>query len=72
MLDCKENRYKVVGILDLADSMVAPIETEFILPFMEFFRGNFSHQTLLMSKAGYDIPKDREKFSKVMLALTLL
>ena len=39
MLEKINNQWRVMGVLDFADSMNAPIEMEFILPIICFLKG---------------------------------
>jgi hygromycin-B 7''-O-kinase len=71
MLEQVGGRYRIVGLLDLADSMKAPAELEYTLPFLDYFRGSSGLQKRLLSASGYKMTSEPEKFSKLLLALTL-
>ena len=71
LLERRNGFWGITGILDLADSMLAPLEVEFILPCLDFFRGDRELQDQLFQAAGYQINFERKQFSNVMLALTL-
>jgi hypothetical protein len=71
LLERRNGIWGVTGILDLADSMRAPLEVEFILPCLDFFRGDRELQDQLFQAAGYQITFERKHFSNIMLALTL-
>jgi hypothetical protein len=51
--------------------MKAPTEVEFILPFLDYFRGRPELQNRLLRESGYSIEGDPREFSKLLLALTL-
>lgn len=65
------DKWKLVGLLDLADSMNAPCEVEFILPFIDLFKGNYSLQKELLKFANYKQKYDNKEFSELLMALTL-
>jgi hygromycin-B 7''-O-kinase len=71
MLDQIGGRYRVVGLLDLADSMMAPMELEYVLPFLDVFRGSSVLQRRVMNESGFKEKIEPDRFSKLLLALTL-
>jgi hygromycin-B 7''-O-kinase len=71
MLDQVNGHWRIVGLLDFADAMKGPREIDFILPFLDFFRGRSSLQKQLLEAYGYGAIADRESFSELLLALTL-
>lgn len=71
LLERRNGFWGITGILDLADSMLAPLEVEFILPCLDFFRGDRELQDQLFQAAGYKITFERKHFSNIMLAMTL-
>ena len=71
MLEEINNEWRITGVLDFADSMNAPIEMEFVLPIICFFKGKPELQRLVWEGAECE-PKFRaNEYSNMMMALTL-
>jgi hygromycin-B 7''-O-kinase len=49
-------RWRLSGVLDLADAMIAPAELDLVAPFVELFRGKRGPQRRLMAEAGVSEP----------------
>lgn len=71
MLAEVNNEWRVTGLLDFADSMSAPVELEFILPILCFFKGNRELQKLVWESAEYLPHYKSEQYSNIMMVLTL-
>ena len=71
MLEEINNEWRITGVLDFADSMNAPIEMEFILPIVCFFKGKAELQRLVWEGAEYKPQFDSAHYSNIMMALTL-
>ena len=71
MLEDVNNEWRVTGVLDFADSMNAPIEMEFILPIVCFFKGKPELQRLVWEGAEYRPKFNPNEYSNVMMALAL-
>lgn len=71
ILEEVHNEWRVTGVLDFADSMNAPIEMEFILPIICFFKGKPELQRLVWEGAEYHPKYANEDYSNMMMALTL-
>ncbi|HEY1753357.1 MAG TPA: aminoglycoside phosphotransferase family protein [Caulobacteraceae bacterium] len=52
MLERAGGRWRLSGVLDLADAMTAPAELDLIAPFVELFRGDAALQARLAAAAG--------------------
>jgi hygromycin-B 7''-O-kinase len=63
-------RWRLSGVLDLADAMIAPAELELVNPFVELFRGRRGPQRRLLAECG--VRAVAEPFSQTMMAVTLL
>lgn len=53
MLNQIGSEWRISGVLDFADAMNAPIEMEFILPIICFFKGNIELQQKLWLSSGH-------------------
>ncbi|HEY1927638.1 MAG TPA: phosphotransferase [Caulobacteraceae bacterium] len=62
-------RWRVSGVLDLADAMVAPAPLDLTSPFLSLFRGKAAPQRRLLSVAGVDLPTDDRPGALMALAL---
>jgi hygromycin-B 7''-O-kinase len=71
MMEEVNNEWRITGILDFADSMNAPIELEFILPIVCFFKGKPELQRLVLEGAEYGLKYSSRDYSNLMMALTL-
>jgi len=71
MLNKVNSEWRVSGVIDLADAMNAPIELEFILPMLCFFRGKADLQRHLLLCAGYEPQFKMSEYSNVMMAFAL-
>ncbi len=71
MLTMINDIWRISGVIDLADAMNAPIELEFVLPIISFFKGRSEHQQLLLKEAGYSPQFKLSEYSDIMMALTL-
>ena len=71
MLEDINNEWRVTGVLDFADSMNAPIEMEFILPIICFFKGKPDLQRQVWEGAQYHPNFATIDYSNIMMALTL-
>lgn len=71
MLEEVNNEWRVTGVLDFADSMNAPIEMEFILPIVCFFKGKPELQRLVWEGTEYRPKFSSDEYSNVMMALAL-
>lgn len=63
--------WRISGVIDLADAMNAPIEMEFVLPIICFFKGQPEHQQLILTAGGFNPPFKLNEYSNVMMALAL-
>ena len=71
MLEEINSEWRITGVLDFADSMNAPIEMEFILPIVCFFKGKPELQRLVWEGAEHKPQFDSAQYSNMMMALTL-
>lgn len=55
MLARAGGRWRLSGVLDLADSMTAPAELDLIAPFVELFRGEAAPQARLAAASGVQL-----------------
>jgi hygromycin-B 7''-O-kinase len=62
-------RWRVSGVLDLADAMVAPAALELIAPLLELFRGRAAAQRRLVAAAAVALPTDDAAGALMALAL---
>ena len=69
MLAEQGGRWRLSGVLDLADAMSAPAELDLIAPFLELFRGRRGPQRRLMAEAG--IRAHAEPFCELLMAVAL-
>ncbi len=69
MLVEEGGRWRLSGVLDLADAMTAPAELDLIAPFIELFRGRRAPQRRIMAEAGVGEP--RGAFSVLFMAVAL-
>jgi Ser/Thr protein kinase RdoA (MazF antagonist) len=60
--------WRVSGVLDLADAMIAPAALDLIAPFMDIFRARRVPQRRLMAEAGVRVP---EPVSQALMAVAL-
>lgn len=63
--------WRLSGVIDFADGMLAPKEIEMILPFLVFFRGQGERQKSLFIKSGLDPESYAVPISRLMMGLTL-
>ncbi|MBV8684949.1 MAG: phosphotransferase [Caulobacteraceae bacterium] len=69
MLEERGGRWRVSGVLDLADSMVAPAELDLIGPLLALFRGQGAPQRRLIAAMRVDLPEDDRAGALMALAL---
>jgi len=69
MLVEERGRWRLSGVLDLADAMIAPAELDLVAPFVELFRGRRGAQRRLMAESGVDEPAG--SFSALFMAVAL-
>ena len=62
-------RWRLSGVLDLADAMIAPAELDLIAPFMGLFRARRGPQRRLMAESG--VRAVAEPFSQAVMAVAL-
>jgi hygromycin-B 7''-O-kinase len=65
----ESGRWRLSGVLDLADAMVAPAELDLVAPFVELFRGRRSPQRRLAAEAG--VRPSTTPFSELFMAVAL-
>jgi hygromycin-B 7''-O-kinase len=71
LLSQKEGLWRLSGIIDFADAMNAPIEMDFVLPIICFFKGKAEYQKVMFESAGV-IPRfEKSDYSNGMMALAL-
>jgi hypothetical protein len=63
---------EIVGLIDFADAMDAPIELDFVLPFVCFFKGNHALQKRAIQASGVPFGFAQQEYSNGMMALTLM
>jgi len=63
---------RLCGLIDFADAIDAPVEVEFILPFLDCFRRNFALQQRAIEASGVSFGFGESDFSNGLMALTLL
>lgn len=63
---------RLAGLIDFADAMDAPMELEFVLPFVCFFKGNYQLQQKVIASSGVPIGLSPQEYSAGMMALTLM
>ncbi len=71
MLTDEGGRWRLSGVLDLADSMTAPAALDAVAPFLELFRGRRAPQRRLLAAAGVDLGAEGQAFSDRFMALAL-
>jgi len=71
MMDKRDNQWRVVGVIDLADAMNAPLEMELVLPILCFFKGNEHAQYELIRAAGAESALLFTNYRELMMTLTL-
>jgi hygromycin-B 7''-O-kinase len=62
-------QWRLAGVLDLADAMMAPAELDLVPPFLELFRGRRSLQRRLLAESGVAPPSG--SFSELLMAVAL-
>lgn len=67
----KSTCWRMRGLIDFADGMLAPKEIELILPFLIFFRSDRDRQKKLLNQIGLDTSAYPIPFSRLMMGLTL-
>lgn len=67
----EKNGWRLSGVIDFADGMLAPKEIEMILPFLVFFRGHGQRQKQLFMQSGLDPSVYSVPISRLMMGLTL-
>jgi hypothetical protein len=71
MLSKVHDEWRISGVIDFADAMNAPIELEFVLPMICFFKGKSEHQQRMLNEAGFRPRFKLNEYSNVMMALAL-
>lgn len=71
MVEQKNDTWEVTGLIDFADSITAPCEIEFTLPFIDFFKGSYDLQNNLLISSKYNKILSSKEFSNLLMALTL-
>jgi hypothetical protein len=71
LLSQKEGLWRLSGIIDFADAMNAPIEMDFVLPIICFFKGKAESQKVMFESAGVVPRFEKGDYSNVMMALAL-
>ena len=71
LLSQKDNMWRLSGIIDFADAMNAPIEMDFVLPVLCFFRGKVDFQRQMFEAARVALKDSGHHHSNIMMALTL-
>ncbi|MNK51260.1 Phosphotransferase enzyme family protein [compost metagenome] len=71
MLQKIKDQWKISGVLDFADAMDAPVELEFVLPILCFFKGNAEYQQRLWESSKLSPQFSHDNYSKMMMALAL-
>jgi hygromycin-B 7''-O-kinase len=64
--------WRVCGILDVADAMLAPAELDATVPMLDIFRGRRNPQQRLLREAGIALTAEGERFSLLFMAISLL
>jgi hygromycin-B 7''-O-kinase len=72
MVDHVSGRWRVSGILDLADAMLAPAELDATVPMVDIFRGRRDLQRRFLREAGIALVAEPEGFSLLFMAVALL
>ena len=62
-------RWRVSGVLDLADAMVAPAALDLVAPFLCLFNGRAAPQRRLIAAAGVELPTDDRSGALMAIAL---
>jgi hygromycin-B 7''-O-kinase len=65
----QDGRWRVSGVLDLGDAMVAPAALDLIAPLLSLFRGREGPQRRLVGAAGVTLPEDG--WSAALMAVAL-
>jgi hypothetical protein len=68
MLGEQGGRWRLSGVLDLADAMIAPAALDLIAPFIELFRERRDPQRRLMAESGVRVA---EPVSQALMAVAL-
>lgn len=63
---------RLCGLIDFADAIDAPVEVEFIMPFLDCFRRDFALQRRAIEASGVPFGFGENDFSNGLMALTLL
>lgn len=71
LLSQKDDMWRLSGIIDFADAMNAPIEMDFVLPALCFFRGKVDFQRKMFESARVASKYSGNHHSNVMMALAL-
>jgi hygromycin-B 7''-O-kinase len=65
-------RWRLSGVLDLADAMLAPAELDAAVPMLDIFRGRADLQERLLREAGISPVAEGERLSMLFMAIALL
>ena len=69
MLAQRDGRWRLSGVLDLADAMVAPAALDLVAPLLGLFRGQAGPARRLISAAGVELPTDDRAGALMAIAL---
>jgi hygromycin-B 7''-O-kinase len=72
MLQRVSGRWRLSGVLDLADAMLAPAELDAAVPLLDIFRGGRNLQRRFLREAGIALTAEHETFSSLFMAIALL
>lgn len=71
LLTQKDNMWRLSGVIDFADAMNAPIEMDFVLPILCFFRGKVDFQRKMFESAKVTPKFSGSHHSNILMALAL-
>jgi hygromycin-B 7''-O-kinase len=72
MLHRVSGRWRLSGVLDLADAMLAPAELDVAVPMLDIFRGRGNLQRSFLRATGISPTAEGESFSFLFMAIALL
>lgn len=71
MLTQRGDQWRLSGIIDFADAMNAPIEMDFVLPILCFYKGKSHFQNEMFKAAKFTPNYDQKNHSNIMMAIAL-
>lgn len=71
MLHQINDKWRLSGIIDFADAMNAPMEMDFVLPILCFYKGKLDFQKKMFESAEFTPNYDLKIHSNIMMALAL-